>query len=47
MSALQRELFGLAQNGELLIEIKEFVGDILSKSTQKALQGLTGKLLIM
>ena len=43
MSALQRELFSLAQSGELLIEIDSFVHEVLMKSIEKALIGLSGK----
>jgi hypothetical protein len=42
MSAVQRELFSLAERGELLIEIGHFVS-ALKHSTEKTLQGITGK----
>ena len=42
MSAVQRELFALAERGELLIEIGNFV-DALKQSSEKSLQGISSK----
>jgi hypothetical protein len=42
MSAVQRELFALAERGELLIEIGHFV-DALKQSSEKTLQGISSK----
>lgn len=46
MIAIQRELFSLAERGELLIESEDFVNYLISYSHEESLHELTGKCVI-